>query len=312
MSRSEPSAETRGSAIALFILALAQLAASPAAALQILKGTDHAELSTEVSSREVNRIALEGDRIARVVQSAGGFTLEHDPVRGDLYLYPGGPGGPALSGGPAHGGAQAHRGAPAHDRAPADGRAPAPVTLYLGTENGLTYRLTLTPVERASAQVLIRSAAAAGPAEPSPAAYGGSRKNEIAALIGAVARRQPLPGYAVVSAPNLTERQAASREPASNIDEGLHGTRLIETWRGPRFTARVLEVCGGGIRDASELAAGHGSGAVAAWLSGASHGSPVCPAQAAAHGGSVHGGAALAHTRLGVVVESNSSSEAAP
>ena len=108
-----------------------------ARALQILEAADHGELSAEISGEEVNRIALDGDRISRVIQSPGGFTVEHDPVRGDLYLYP--------------------------DRAAALGptqarEAATPVTLYVGTEEGFTYRLTLSVVSRDSAQILIRNA----------------------------------------------------------------------------------------------------------------------------------------------------------
>ena len=61
--------------------------------MQILEASDHAELTAEMSATEVNRIALDGDRVSRVIQSPGGFTVEHDPVRGDLYLHPGRSGG---------------------------------------------------------------------------------------------------------------------------------------------------------------------------------------------------------------------------
>ena len=85
------------------------------------------------------------DRVSRVIQSPGGFTVEHDPVRGDLYLYP--DAGTAFAGAP--------------DNLPAPAGAAAPVTLYLGTEQGFTYRLSLTVVSRDSAQILIRNAAVA-------------------------------------------------------------------------------------------------------------------------------------------------------
>ena len=297
-------------------VAVAQFAVAPATALQILEATDHAELSAEVSSSEVNRIALEGDRISRVVQSGGGFTLEHDPVRGDLYLYPRGPGGSGLSaaapGSRAPEGlrGQAPGGAAAPGRAPAPGRVQAPVTLYVGSEKGLTYRLTLTPVARASAQILIRSAAAAGAGGASPAASGGTRASEIAALVAAVARREPLPSYAVVAAAHIGERQVDDPESESNMHERPHGIRPIEIWRGPRFTARVFQVSDADIGDASELAAVHGRDAVAAWLSGAAHGSAAD--SRSANGGGAHGSAAPANTRLGVIVEANSSFGAAP
>ena len=303
------------SASKVLILVAAQLAVAPAAALQILQATDHAELSAEVSSTEVNRIALEGDRIARVVQSAGGFTLEHDPVSGDLYLYPGagGPGGPAPFSGAAPAGAQA------------PGGEQAPVTLYVGSEKGLTFRLRLIPVERDSAQILIRSVVANEPGGAPRAVSGDARASAIAAIIGAVARREPLPGYAVVSASNVGERPDFGSKRAPNVDERTPGTRLIETWRGPRFTARVLQVYDARIRDASVLAAARGTGAIAAWLSGAAHGNPAHgnPADSGpAHGSRAHGNdegrypaadnATAAHPRLGVVVEAGAFHEAAP
>lgn len=286
---------------ALWLIAAAQFAVAPAAALQILEAADHAELSAEVSSSQVNRIAVEGDRIARVVQSAGRFTLEHDPVHGDLYLYPG-------------------------ERSAAAVVAQGPVTLYLGTEKGLTYRLTLNAVKRESAQILIRNVAVAGAKTVPAMAHGTGRENEIVALIGAVARREPLPGYAVVAAPDIDESAANDHDPARNVS-------LIEIWRGPRFTARILEVSGADIQDASALAAEHGPRVIGAWLSGAAHGGPAHSSPAdgdSADGDSADGDPAdgtlagrspagtvsdadrLHETRIGVVVEANALFEVAP
>ena len=115
-------------------------------ALQVLEASDHAELVAEISATEVNRIALDGDRVSRVIQSPGGFTVEHDPVRGDLYLHPD------------RGALRAANGL----RAANDSGSPAPATLYLGTEQGFTYRLSLSAVSRDSAQILIRNAAIRG------------------------------------------------------------------------------------------------------------------------------------------------------
>ena len=69
---------------------------------------------------------LVGDRIARVVRSPDAFAVEHDAGSGDLYLRPS---------------AAAAR--------ETGGQAADPVTLFIGTEKGFTYRLTLTPADRA-------------------------------------------------------------------------------------------------------------------------------------------------------------------
>lgn len=225
----------------LLTLFLAACAETPAQALQILEAIDHAELTAEVSSTEVSRVALDGDRVARVIQSPGGFTVEHDPVRGDLYLYP----NPGLG---VDGMAPPFASAP---RAQVLRAQAAGVTLYLGTERGFTYRLSLTVAERDSAQILIRNAAVVGSRSPDAAADG--YPNELAALIRAVARREPLPGYVIVPAPSAIEPLAAGS--------------LVEVWRGPRFTARVLQTDAGGADDASALVELGGPRVAAAWLS---------------------------------------------
>ncbi len=206
-----------------------------AGALQVLDASDHAELAAEISDTEVNRIALDGDRVSRVIQSPGGFTVEHDPVRGDLYLYPD---RAALRAADAFGASEGSR-------------APVPVTLYLGTEQGFTYRLSLSAVSRDSAQILIRNAAAGPVGKARPVA--GDRRGESVSLILAVARREPMPGYIIVpAAVSMTSPERGS---------------LVELWRGPRFTARVLRTPAGGVEDAEKLARRSGAPVVAAWLS---------------------------------------------
>ena len=209
--------------VAVHLIYMGAVAASaPAAAMQILEAADHAELAAEISARSVNRIALHGDRIAKVVRAPDGFAVEHDAASGDLYLRPAVPAVPGDAAGPAAG----------HE----------PVTLFIGTEKGFTYRLTLTPADRDSAQILIRNAravpaaATAGPVAsddprigeslPRPLSRGGRpRVAALVRLVHAVARREPVPGYAI---------QAGG-------GPSLSGFTFIETWRGPRFAAHVLE-----------------------------------------------------------------------
>ena len=215
----------RAALLALHILPAAALALPlPAAAMQIVDAADHAEIAAEISATNVNRIALAGDRIAKVVRSPGGYAVEHDPASGDLYLRPAG----------------APPGAP-----DAGVSGIEPVTLFIGTEKGFTYRLTLMPAVRASAQILIRNADAVPPASASVPASGGDPRigvrgrPHVAALVRlvrAVARREALPGY---------EIQAGDSPLAAGI-------RLIETWRGPRLAALVFEAA----RPASEDANG--------------------------------------------------------
>ena len=203
-------------------------AAAPALAMQILEAADHAELAAEVSATGVNRIALSHDRIRRVIRSPGGFEVEHDPETGDLYLRPTAAG---------------------HGSEPEAGE-PAPVILFLGTEKGFTYRLTLIPSDRDSAQILIRNGAALAQAEAGAAVQASGTDPRITALVGlirAVARREPPAQYAI------------------ETGMAVGGLPVIETWRGPRFAAHVVESDGVAI-DAADLAGTMEIHAAAVWL----------------------------------------------
>ena len=194
--------------LAAGILAAATIALStPATAMQVLDAADHAELAAEISATGISRVALARDRIARVVRAPDGYEVEHDAATGDIYLRPAVP-----EDGP-------------HGLGPDGGMAPGPVTLFVGTERGFTYRLALTPVPRASAQILVRNADADAEAATSPVPGGDPHVAALVRLVRAVARREPLPGHRIV---------AGRGSPAP-------GLRTVETWRGPRLTALVLE-----------------------------------------------------------------------
>lgn len=219
-------AVVHASVLALLLAAVMFLPPAPAGAMQILDAVDHAELEAEVSDRAVSRIALAGDRIARVIRGPDGFVVEHDPARGDLYLRPADGSGV---------------------RAGRDGSR-EPLTLFIGTTAGFTYRLALTVAKRGSAQVLIRNAAAV--AEPDFPRVDGQRVGTLVALIRAVARREALPGYSI--------------ETLSETPDG-DGLAAIEIWRGPKFTVRVLEAAGP-ERDAESLGGRLAPGTAAVWL----------------------------------------------
>ena len=198
-----------------------------APAMQILDAVDHAELEAEISDRAVSRIALAGDRIARVIRGPDSFVVEHDAARGDVYLRPGDP----LSVG-------------------VDGfAAREPLSLFVGTVAGFTYRLALTVTDRGSAQILIRNAATESREELATRADG--RVEAVVTLVRAVVRREPLPQYAI---------EAAAGKP----DAG--GLAVVETWRGPRFTARLLEAEAGSDPDAGDLAGRLAADTAAVWV----------------------------------------------
>ncbi len=235
-------------AAALLLLWLA--GALPASATEVLDAVDHAELAAEVSAAGVSRIALLGDRVARVIRAPGGYRVEHDPGSGDLWLRP-----------PADG---ADGAALDPDRGPGPA---SPVALFVGTERGFTYRLMLTPAEGGPAQILIRNAAIAAAAHTRaamPAAE--TRIAAIARLIRAVANREPLAGYAIEAGAS-----GAGDDGAGDIDDDA--AVVVEVWRGPRFTALVLDPGPDAPSGPAALAAHLGPGIAAVWLAAPEAGS---------------------------------------
>ncbi len=216
-----PTALSRPLLPALLLAALFLWTAAPAAAMQILDAADHAELGAVISDRAVSRIALADDRVALVIRGPDGFAVEHDKARGDIYLRP----------------------------LDHENLARKPVTLFIGTVKGFTYRLTLRVAARDSAQILIRNAAAA-PREDSPRP-GYARVGALVALVRAVARREVPRGYVI-------ETQAGT--------PGADGLALLEVWRGPRFIARVFEADLGSGDDFETLMQSLASGVAALWL----------------------------------------------
>ena len=119
------------------------------------------------------------------------------------------------------------------------------MTLFIGTAAGFTYRLALTVASRGSAQILIRNAAALTKTDVQ--GPGDRRVGALVALVRAVARREILPGYAIETPSGTFYKE---------------GLSVIEIWRGPRLTARVLEAGPGAEALAGRLA----PGAAAIWL----------------------------------------------
>ncbi|MYF86545.1 MAG: hypothetical protein F4178_09065, partial [Rhodospirillaceae bacterium] len=208
--------------VSLFAVAAA---AESTAGTRILDAADHAELAAEISADSVVRVALLGDRIERVIRLPGeGFSVEHDPVAGDLYLHP-----------------------VAESAAPQTSAAPhgpgAPQALFVGSERGSTYRLNLIPVSGGPSQILVRNAdpetedRAATVPEP-------NRVAAIAGLLRALASGEPSPNYRV---------ETADQDSAADMD-----IVPVEVWRGPRFEALVLALGVGAPVDAPDLAAALG------------------------------------------------------
>lgn len=240
----------RGNLAAYAAPLLLWLCAAPAwgaaGAARVLDGADHAELGAEIARDGVVRVALLGDRVERVIHVPEGFRVEHDPAKGDLYIHL-----------PSEAGAEAEA-EPFASLAPFE-----PFALFVGSERGFTYRLRLTPVLGGAAQLLIRNPATAARAAGRPQEAGDTRVAEIAALVRAVANREPLAGYRVEQAGEETL-----------VADGVP----IEIWHGPRRAAWLLALDGNGSAktpDASALAQRFGPGVAAVWIDGDAAGGPL-------------------------------------
>lgn len=236
----------RALAAPLFALLLPATAAIPqAAAPTVLDAADNAELRTEVAQNGPVRVALLGDRIGRVVQAPGGWTVEHDPDAGDIYLR-----------------------RPAPHPQPAQPAGPVgPAGIFIGSERGFTYRLELLPVLGGASQVLIRNPAAGIAKDPVSATAGESRVAEIAGLIRAVANRQPLPGYSVARVADQPGGMPGSPPILANGVGFPADAALLEIWRGARFEAIAVALGPDGASiDAAGLAGRFGPGVLAAWI----------------------------------------------
>ena len=216
-------------------------AAQSAAGTRILEVADHAEIGVEISASGVVRVALLGDRIARVISPPQAkFDLEHDPAAGDLYLRPVAKTTPGEGGAPP--GAEAPR---------EEAGSPASAALFIGSEKGSTYRLTLTPVAGGAAQILLRGVDET-PETATPDSPHTGRVAGIAELIRVVAGGVPPAGYHV--------------EPANGGSAVHDGIVLLEVWRGPRHEALVLALQAGAPANAPALAARMGRGVAAVWI----------------------------------------------
>ena len=217
--------------VAMALACMAALAAPvPALAMQILEAADHAELAAEISATGVNRIALAGDRIAKVVRAPDGYAVEHDAASGDLYLRP-------LSHGCRRRTARSrhplrrHR-AGLHLPADADPGGPG-----LGADPDPQCRRPAGDRRRARRDC-----------------RGGRDRRPCGRAGASGARRGPARGAARL--------RDCARRGRSGKPHRRHPELFIETWRGPRLTALVFEAArpaSAGGDEAADLAGTIGS-----------------------------------------------------
>lgn len=135
----------------IFIFFIAVMLVNLAHAAQIRLAESDGEIAGIVSMREVNRIAVQDDRIRAVAKTPNGWAVEHDDITGDVFLIP------------------------------QQVKEKSPVNLFITTEGGHTFQLLLSPRDIPSEQILIRTLKTDLPANPSVRIE--LRKDHLAELI---------------------------------------------------------------------------------------------------------------------------------
>lgn len=160
-------------------LGLLALGSTEGQAVQNFNLVDHHRTEIMVSNRQMNRIAVKGDRIQQVFGADEHFHIETDDHGGQIFLkflY--------------------------HQML-------EPVSLTIVTEAGLTQDLTLMPDDMDAQTVLFK--AGVGIAESENIEIGKSREDKIAALILAMAAGDRLEGYDVKA---ISPREENESNPA--------------------------------------------------------------------------------------------------
>lgn len=138
------------------LLALSSLAAlfaaRPAYALQVLDVSDGATVFAKISAEDITRLTINNGRIASWQVPKGKLTMQKNAKTGDLYVRP-------LN-------------------------REMPVSLFVTSESGATYALTLQPVAMPSETIVIREP---GRTTSSFAEKAGSRSDAIKAFMLAMA-----------------------------------------------------------------------------------------------------------------------------
>ncbi len=147
----------------IFLVALMAISTnSYGAQLRLL--SEHDKIKAIVSSRELNRIAVEGDRIAQVFGASGRFTLETDEIQGQIFIQPIG--------------------------------GTKPLSLTIITESGITQDIVLTPTDIASQTIVLkRSRASSQQAKQWEISQ--PYQQAIINLIQALAQRKEITGFKV-------------------------------------------------------------------------------------------------------------------
>lgn len=209
-------------------LGLLVLGSTQALAVQNFNLVDHQRTQVQVSNRQMNRIAVKGDRIQQIFGADEYFHIETDDHGGQIFLK-------FLS-----------------------DQMLEPVSLTIVTEAGLTQDLTLMPDDMDAQTVLFKPGVGVDDGEENRLE---TREDKIAALISAMAAGDRLEGYDIKAIGPREESEPASSFKAIKTYEGESFKGIVFCFQNDSET--VLNVTEQDVAQPGDLAVSISSTAVA-------------------------------------------------
>ena len=154
----------------ILYLILTFLFVSQLKALQIREVVESAEIQANIARGDLNRIKVAHDRISKARANAGYATIEFEASTGEIFLR-------------------------------TSNKRYSPVSVFLTTEKGFTYKLLLTPKNIPSEQIILRNLATVS--DHVEAIKKSDYKGVIAKIYKAMVQSQGIEGFEVIS---LNER----------------------------------------------------------------------------------------------------------
>ena len=194
-----------------FIYSFLFLASSSLYAAQVYTINEGVRIQANICPNEMNRIAIEGDRIAQVFGSDGKFTHQVDEETGQFFLK-------LLSN-------------------QEEGFPHVPVSLTLITESGLTQDLTLFPKEKTSATILLKPSVINSKTASSFSSFEGLGRvlPYQDALIQALR-------VLVSEGEGITEKQDNLETPRFRSGASGLTAQFVRQVKGPGYLAQVFEI----------------------------------------------------------------------
>lgn len=200
-----------------FIYPFLFLASSSLYAAQVYTINEGVRIQANICPTEMNRISIEGDRIAQVFGSEGKFTHQVDEETGQFFLR-------LLSN---------------QEGSNQEGEfSNVPVSLTLITESGLTQDLTLFPKEKTSATILLKSSSSStlktSPSLPSFEGLGRTLPYQdalIQALRALVGEEE-----------SVSEKQDNFEMPRFRSGASGLTAQFVRQGKGPGYRAQVFEI----------------------------------------------------------------------